>query len=63
MKHLHILLDNDTYDKLKAMTSYRGELSNIVRIILQNFVKNIKHIPSTDEKVAEVIAESIKDGV
>lgn len=51
MKHLHILIDDDTYSKLKAITTYRGEMSNIIRIVLQNFVKDSKFIVTTKDKV------------
>lgn len=64
MKHLHILLDNETHDKLKAMTSYHGEMSNIIRIVLQNFVNGSKTSPivGTKEKIKETYEKNSSGG-
>lgn len=53
MRHLHILVDNETYDKLKKMSVYHGEMSNIIRVVLQNFVNSGKSITSTTDKIIE----------
>lgn len=58
MRHLHILLDDDTFGKLKAMTSYHGEMSNIIRIVLQNFVNSGKTITTTSDKIKETYEKS-----
>ncbi len=54
MKHLHVMIDDDTFIKLKSITSYRGELSNIVRLVIQDFVNKADSIKTTCKKVDEI---------
>ena len=49
-KHLHVIITDETHKALSDMSHYRGELSHIVRAILENFVNDAKQLPKTIQK-------------
>jgi hypothetical protein len=54
-KHLHVMVDESLHDALIEMSSgYRGELSKIVRMVLEDFVKKARQTPAEEALRPEV---------